>query len=336
MLYGSCVASRASRRLRQQAGVSLVEVMMAVGVASTVVLAAYTLMSHTENAAVINDQTAEMQMNARIAMELLTKDLKEAGFGVNGPIGGCTNAIMPVDKNPAGADAGPDGFSVVAPTLLSTLANQASGGQLTVTLQSGAIAAAMLSGFGTGSTISLGGAWTATVNSIAGDTLTLSSTLGQAAVFPAGTQIFWLQCVTYAVSTSPTTCSGTGPCLLRGGVPVAEGIEDLQIAYACDGCAGVADGIIDDQLGSAAGFDTGDFVSNSNWATSPMTPDTIRLARISIVARQTRTDPAWISTVPVVAEDHNPATDPGFNGSAYRQIRRRLYTRTVQIRNLGL
>jgi type IV pilus assembly protein PilW len=216
------------------------------------------------------------------------------------------------------------------------LANQASGGQLTVTLQSGAIAAAMLSGFGTGSTISLGGAWTATVNSIAGDTLTLSSTLGQAAVFPAGTQIFWLQCVTYAVSTSPTTCSGTGPCLLRGGVPVAEGIEDLQIAYACDGCAGVADGIIDDQLGSAAGFDTGDFVSNSNWATSPMTPDTIRLARISIVARQTRTDPAWISTVPVVAEDHNPATDPGFNGSAYRQIRRRLYTRTVQIRNLGL
>jgi type IV pilus assembly protein PilW len=334
--HSFCPVLSAHRLLPMEAGVSLVEMVFAVGVATTVVLAAYTLMSHTETAAVINDQTAEMQMNARVAMELITKDLKGAGFGMNGAVAGCATALVPADNNPAGADTGPDSVSVVAPTPLSTLANAALGGALSITLQPGAVAAMTPSGFGNGSSVSLGGVWSGTVANIAGDTLTLNTTLGQSAVFPAGTQVYWLQCVTYTVLTSPTACSGNGPCLLRNGAPIADGIEDLQIAYACDGCVGIADGVIDDQPGSAAGFDTGDFVSDSTWANAQMTAEKIRLARINVVARQMRSDPAWISTAPVAAEDHNPATDPGFNSSTYQQNRRRLYTRTVQVRNLGL
>lgn len=328
---------RAQSAWRQQRGISLIELLVGVTVSTTVVLAGYTLMSNSDKASTVNDQTAEMQLNARVAMELITKDLKQAGFGMVGPIGACTNAIVPADNNSAGADTGPDSVSVVVPTLLSTLAVQAPGASpTTLTLQPGSVAAMTPSGFGVGATISAGGAWTTTVSNITGDVLTLGISVAQTATFPAGTQVFWLQCVTYAVSTNATTCSSKGPCLLRGGVPLADGIEDLQIAYACDGCLGAAvDGAVDDQNASGT-FDSADFVSNNTWATSPMTPDTIRLARITIVARQVTSDIQWNATVPVVAEDHNPGTDPGFNQSTYKQVRRRLYTKTVQVRNLGL
>ena len=313
----------------------MVELMIGLTVATAVIAAGYNVMNGTDRATQVNDQTAEMQQNARVAMELLARDLKLAGFGMNGTVGACTNALVPADNNTAGADTGPDSLSVVAPTALSTLANQAAGGALSITLQPGAVAAMTPSGFGVGAAISIGGVSASTVGNIAGDTITLGSSLVQSAVFPAGTQVYWLTCVTYAVSTNAATCAGTAPCLLRGGVPLAEGIEDLQVAYACDGCAGVADGIIDDQNASAT-FDTNDFVSNSTWTTGSMIPANIRLARISIVARQTRADTSWRNTGAIVAEDHNPATDPGFDLSTYQQIRRRLYTRTVQVRNLGL
>ena len=331
----SYLGPRASCLLREQRGVSIVELMIGVTVATAIVAAGYSVMTGTDRAAQVNDQTAEMQQNARVAMELLTRDLKLAGFGMNGTVGACANAIVPADNNTAGADTAADSLSVVAPTSLSTLANPAAGGALSITLQAGSVAAMTPSGFGNGATISIGGVSTTTVANIVGDTLTLGSSLGQSVVFPAGTQVFWITCITYAISTNAATCAGTAPCLLRGGVPLAEGIEDLQIAYACDGCAGTADGVIDDQNASGT-FDTSDFVSNSTWTTGSMIPANIRLARVSIVARQTRADTNWQNTGAIAAEDHNPATDPGFNQSTYKQIRRRLYTRTVQVRNLGL
>ncbi len=75
-----------------------------------------------------------------------------------------------------------------------------------------------------------------------------------------------------------------------------------------------------------------------------MTPTNIRLVQINVVARQTRTDqgfgdtrtPASSSAAALQVSDHNHADDPGFNLLTYQQIRRRLLTRTVQTRNLGL
>lgn len=326
---------KAPQHFYAERGVSMFELLVGISVAMIVIAAGYGIMTSTDRAAAVNDQTAEMQQNARVAMELLTRDIKTAGFGMPGTVGGCANAIVPADQNPGGADTGPDSVSVVVPTLLSTLAAPAQGGALTVTLQAGAVAAMAPEGFGNGATISLGGLSAGMVNTIAGDVLTLGASLGQSASFPAGTQVFWLRCIAYAVSTNVTTCAGTAPCLLRGGVPLAEGIEDLQLAYACDGCAGVADGIVDDQNASGT-FDAGDFVSNNAWNSGSMVPSTIRLVRVSVVARQVRSDAQWSSTVPVVAEDHNPGTDPGFDQHAYKQVRRRLYTKTVQVRNLGL
>ncbi|WP_447974854.1 PilW family protein [Nitrospira sp. Kam-Ns4a] len=321
-------------------GVTLTELLVGLTISSLAIAAGYTVMNTGQKAMVVNDQTAEMQQNVRVSMELLAQDLRTAGFGMNGAVGTCGTAIVPADNTPTGADKGPDAISLVVPTALSTLAASAAGGATTLTLQSGAVANAAPDGFGPGALVSVGGVTTGTVTGIAGDVLTLGAQLPITAVFPVGTQVYWLRCTTYAIGTSTTACSGPAPCMLRGGVAIAEGIEDLQLAYACDGCnaavnGGVPDGVVDDQNGSGT-FDASDFVSNSTWTTSPMTASTIKLVRFSLVARQTRSDQTWSGTAPITVEDHDPTQDPGYSAATYQQFRRRVLTRTVQVRNLAL
>lgn len=320
-------------------GVTLLEITFGISITLIVVAAGYTVMNSTEQATSMNDLTSQMQQNARVAMELIAQDFKMAGFDMAGAVGACTYAVMPVDNTPTGPDTGPDSVSLAVPTVISTLVVQATGPIQTITLQPGAVAAMAPSGFTIGALISIGGALSTSVAGISGDVLTLASPISAPAVFPVGTQVFWLQCIPYAIGTTSTVCAGNAPCLLRNGVAIAEGIEDIQLAYACDGCtgSGVPDGIIDDQNGSNT-FDAADFIYNTTWTASPLTPDTIRLVRVNIVAREIRSDPIWTGTAPVVVEDHNPAIpgDPGFVQQTYKQIRRRLLTRTVDMRNQGL
>lgn len=317
-------------------GHSLVELVVGIVIAMAAVAAGYAAMSSSQKAATVNDQTVQMQQSGQIAMQLLVQDLRTAGFGVNGAVGSCPQAIVPADNTPGGNDTGPDRVSLVVPVALGSLASSATGPTSTVDLASGAVAALQPDGFAVGATVSLGGAATSTVSAVSGDRLTLVPTITAPAVFTAGTQVYWLRCLTYAIGTTAAACSGSAPCLLRGGVAVAEGIEDLQLAYACDGCDGnQPDGTIDDQNGSGT-FDANDFISNSTWTTAPQTSDTIRLVRVNIVARQTRSDPQWSSTAPVVVEDHDPTGDAGYDSPTYQQFRRRLLTRTIQVRNLGL
>jgi type IV pilus assembly protein PilW len=336
-------------------GVTLVELMFGLTISMVLMGAAYTVMKSSIRASTLNDQTAGMQQNARMAMELVTRDLKMAGFGMSGTVGGCNTAVVPTDNNTGGADTGPDRVLVVVPTVLSTLKVTATGGPAvnTITLQDGAVAAMTPDGFAAGAPISIGGVVAFTVGTIAGDVLTLNSNIAAPRVFrgcvqpcAGATQVYWLRCVRYDIATTTALCEGSAPCLRRGIDPgggvaptmvaIAEGIEDLQLAYACDGCNGtVPDGVVDDQNASNT-FDTADFISNSAWATVPATPDSIRMVRVSIVARQTLSDPEWGSTAPIVAEDHNPTQDAGYSAATYEHNRRRLLTRTVQLRNVGL
>jgi type IV pilus assembly protein PilW len=239
-------------------------------------------------------------------------------------------------------------------------------------------------GLGTGgSTVSVGGVMSANVTA-SGNNLSLGATSVLAPVFfPAGTPVHLLQCITYqvirATDTNAALCGGSAPCLVRGVAPmvalkmdcngtvgtntcvsIADGIEDLQLAYGCDGCVttvngGVADNAVDDQPGGTANvFDCYDFLPNTagcQGGAAPGTPvhtsvpggatnDTIRLVRVNIVARQARTDQGFgegaqaasSSPTPFLVEDHLLSSDAGYNN----QLRRRVFTRTVETRNLGL
>ena len=371
-------------------GLTLIEVMMALAISVIVVGGAYQVLYNSQQIQTVNEQAVQTQQNSRLAMELIAMDLKDAGFGTQGlaaGIGNCgVNAILPADNNTAGNDTGPDSISMLVPVVLSTLKTAITGAAPTanVVLQTGAVAAAAVDGFGVAGTpyvppstvVSLGGFQTSTISSTATDTLTLPTavTLPSTATLPVGTQVYWLKCVMYKivhpssnVATEQPLCGGALPCLVRGTPPclttqagpacvaVADGIEDLQVSYACDGCVGLADGVIDDQAGGTANqFDTADFVSNSAWNAGVFVPSTIRLAQVSIVARQVGTSIGAVSAsqgakanftlTPLVVHDHNHANGvfaAGDLGTAtalttYQKQQRRVLTRIVQLRNMGL
>ena len=349
-------------------GITLIELMAGLFVATLVVAGAYTVLTTSQKATRSNDQVVETQQNVRTAMDLLSRDIKHAGFGWTGPVAGpgattCATPIVPIDNTPAGNDTGPDTIRLAVPIGSSiapawTLASAVGGSNTNIpqiTLPAGAVAnmATEAGGSLVGAVVTIAGAATATVASVGGNTLNFPP-IPPPAAFPAGMPVYLLQCVTYSIGTTAAACGTGSPCLLRNGVSIADGIEDIQFAYACDGCVatvngGVEDRIIDNQ-GGAAGFDQADFITNNAWTTSPMTADKIRLVQITVVARQTAADQgiserqmaATFSPAPLQVSDHNHALglfaagDFGTLNPPYTQFRRRTLTRTVETRNQRL
>lgn len=340
-------------------GVTLVELMIGAVVASIVVLAGFTMLTTSQKSTQANDQVVETQQNIRIAMDLLSHDIKHAGFGRIGPVGACPTAIVPLDNTPAGPDTGPDSIRLLVPigtsiapawTLASAVGGAVSIPQITLTAGAVANMATEAGGSLTGAAVTIAGVTTVTVTSVSGNSINFPP-IPPPVAFPAGMPVYLLQCVTYSIGTTTAACGGSSPCLLRNGVSVADGIEDIQFAYACDGCnalvnGGVADRIVDDQNASGS-FDQTDFVTNNTWSTAPLTPDKIRLVQVTVVARQTTVDqglgeglaPASLSPPVLQVSDHNHNAglfvggDFGALNPPYANYRRRVVTRTVETKN---
>ena len=365
------------RFVEDQQGFTLVELMTAVLITVVIVAATMTTIVTSNRANVVNTQVADTQQNVRLAIDLLSRDIKLAGYNYNATdpttaaVGTCNATIgaivkpvglLPQDQAPAGADAGPDAVSMVLPvmntsgwTLTASVGGIPNGRtyENVISLSGVAIAEMVAQGLVVGSTISIGGALSKTVQAVNATSIGFGTGNFVDGQFPIGTPVYLLQCVQYqVVANAPATCGSNTPCLVRNNVPLVDGVEDMQITYACDGCNQAApnpvfpDGIVDDQDGSSAsGFPTftqGDFISNSAWAITPGTPDKIRMAQVSLVVRPTKSDEGLDETGtraantagPVIVGDHNPSTDATFDASVYQQQRRRVVIRTIQPRNL--
>ncbi|HJT21416.1 MAG TPA: PilW family protein [Nitrospira sp.] len=384
---------------RNESGITLIELMIATSISVVIVAAGFATLTTGYKTTRVNNLTADTQQNARAAMDMIASDIKAAGFGITNQlgivaqvgscaIGGVPAPIVPQDNTPGGADTGPDGISMVVPMTntqaapLWQLSAAAGPGIPSITLPAGAVTAmqAVPSGLAPGSVISIGGA-TAIVGAIgAGGIVNLNPALPAPVSAGAGTQVYLLQCVTYQVIGPPDAnnlCQGNAPCLVRGVapgtalncnvagsgcLPILNGIEDLQLAFACDGCvltvnSGNPDGIIDDQNASST-FDQADFITNSTWpgtSAGTLSPTSIRLVQINLVAREapktTGQDQGFgegnakaVSTnAPVIVSDHNHANGVFAAGdlpagpamTSYLQLRRRILTRTVELRNVG-
>lgn len=368
--------AKITESLKCQRGVTLLELMIGLAIAMVVTAGGFAILTSTERSTRTNDQVIETQQNVRIAMDLLSRDVKTAGFGMTGALAdnnckvgrvasGAAAAIVPWDHTPTGPDRGPDEISMVVPvsssgvptwTLTSIVGGPAGFNQ--ITLPTGAVANMTAQAGGNltvpAAFLSVGGAATSTVAAVSGDSITLTGLPGPLA-FGAGTQVYLLQCVTYSIGTTPAACGGgSSPCLRRNGAVIADGIEDIQFEYACDGCnssvnGGVANGIVDDQGTIGNGYGAEDFVSNNGWTALPMTPDKIRMVKVFIVARQTIPDAGMgevrINSVmtgsPLVVSDHDHAQGVFVSGDyaslnpAYERFRRRVLTRTMEARNLA-
>ena len=376
-----------------QQGVTLVELMIGAVVAAIIIAAGYAVLTSSSKALTTNEQTVETQQNVRVAMEFLFRDIRQAGFGMNGPVGNCSTAIVPADNTPAGPDRGPDRISLVLPvgnpvgtaTDPPWILNSDTTVGFNLLALPSAVAVTNMASEAGGSlttpsaTVSIGGAITTTVTAAGGANLTVAAVPAPVAL-KRNTPIYLLQCITYQIIPPPDPtglCAGRSPCLVRGvagGVTpagvlagaldctinapavsrctsIADEIEDIQFAYGCDGCVaavngGTADGIIDNQ-GGAAGFDQADFVTNNAWATGLMTADKIQLAQVTIVGRQRRADQGFGDSnrqsaqgTALQVSDHLhsdgvfAAGDFAALTPPYTSTRRRLLTRTIELRNL--
>ena len=120
---------------RNQHGFTLVELMAAVLITVVIVAATMTTVVTSNRANVVNTQVADTQQNVRLAIDLLSRDIKLAGFNYNatdpatGSVGACNATIgaivkpvglLPQDQTPTGADTGTDSVSMVLPVMNTT------------------------------------------------------------------------------------------------------------------------------------------------------------------------------------------------------------------------
>ncbi|HEV8328955.1 MAG TPA: PilW family protein [Nitrospiraceae bacterium] len=367
-----------------QQGVTLVELMIGAVVAAIIIAAGYAVLTSSSKALTTNEQTVETQQNVRVAMEFLFRDIRQAGFGMNGPVGNCPTAVVPADNNTAGPDRGSDRISLVVPvgnpvgtaTDPPWILNSGTTMGFNLLALPSAIAVTNMASEAGGSltvppaVISVGGAITTTVTAAGGGNLTVTAVPAPVA-FKVNTPIYLLQCITYQIIPPPDPaglCAGRSPCLVRGvaggmtaGVldcttvgsrctSIADEIEDIQFEYGCDGCTafngGTPDGIIDNQ-GGVAGFDQADFVKDIAWGTGLMTADKIQLAQVTIVGRQRRADQGFGESnqqtaqgTALLVSDHLHSDGVFVAGDfaaltpPYTSTRRRLLTRTIELRNL--
>jgi type IV pilus assembly protein PilW len=372
------------RQTSNQDGMTLVELMFAGTIAVGIVAAGLAVVTSFERSNATTGQTGETQQNVRNAMEMIARDIRQAGFGSIGAVGNCPTAIVPQDNAFAGPDTGPDRISLVVPlgNPVGTATRPAwvlqapiGPGYNSFTLSSLQAVTDMAAEWGGGSlvgaTVSVAGSSTATVTAVGGSTITITPVPAPVA-FGAFAPVYLLQCITYQIIPPPDAnglCDGRSPCLVRGVgtggldcntpnsrcLSIADEIEDMQFTYACDGCflalnGGIPDGIIDNQVGSAAGFDQLDFVSNNAWNSAPMTPDKISLVQASIVGRERFVDQGVgegivagrvVQAQAMQVSDHNhgaglfAAGDFAGLNPLYASTRRRMFVRTIEVRNPG-
>ena len=195
-----------------QQGVTLVELMVGAVVATTVIAAGFAVLSSSDKALTTNEQTVETQQNVRVAMEFLFRDIRQAGFGMNGPVGNCPTAIVPADNNTTGPDRGPDRISLVVPvgnpvgtaTDPPWILNSDTTIGFSLLALPSALAVTNMASEAGGSltapnaTISIGGTITTTVTATGGANLTVAAVPAPAAL-KRNTPVYLLQCITYQI-----------------------------------------------------------------------------------------------------------------------------------------
>lgn len=309
-----------------QKGFTLLELLIAMAITVFVMAAGYSFFTNSFNFSIVHGRNTEMQRETRSAMDILSREVRTAGFGVLDPLTTGANhasvsglsTITPannVDPDPSGTANKLDRITLwgayqqvgmlTCQTPPCTEPVAASGAtRIWVTPLAGTNPAnptivnriITLDGFYTGTVTAVGGP-----NANGAYSLDLNSALAKS--FSSSNSVILLEQITYQVQLN-----GSEPALYRtvnGGTAqlIASGVEDLQFAYLMN------DGTVSN---SPAG-----------------SPTLIRAVRISMLARQKDTTAtAKISSRPTLEDHAGTATLDRYH--------RRLITKVVEVRNHGL
>lgn len=308
-----------------QKGFTLPELLIGVTISLFVTAAGYTFFNNTFNFSALHSRTAEMQRESRVALDIMSREIRNAGFGIIEPSmrtvqGGASpiQAFNNIDPDPSGVANKLDRITVVEGLEMI--------GNLGVMARKGANAFTLTALPGidltspsiAGSTITIEGFYNGTVQTVTGTAPNYNIVLNTPTPadrldrdYSVLNTVFLVRTITYRVAVQTP---GAEPVLLRnagdgnGDQIVASGIEDLQFAYLLnDGTEAYAPAAV----------------------APPMLPN-IRAVRISLLARSRdpKSSATQVSTRPVL-EDHAA-------GTAADRYHRRVFTKVVEVRNLGL
>jgi type IV pilus assembly protein PilW len=299
-------------------GMTLLELMIAVLIAVMIAAAGYSFLTNTTKFSVLHGRKAEMQREGRVALDIMSREIRNAGFGVIEPITGVVQgAVSPiqvgnnVDPDPGGAAGKLDRITLTGGyRTIGTMNAAAARGanQITINVAPGVdISSPEIAG----QSITIEGFYLGSITARTGTTTTGTLTISPALNrdFTQNNSVSIVQTVVYHVAAGPTP--GSDFTLYRndgtGDQVIASGIEDLQFSYL------LSDGTI---------------VDNPPVAAPPNAP-TIRAVTISLLGR--RLDPntsATISTRPALM-DHAA-------GAAKDRYHRLVLTKVAEVRSLGL
>lgn len=317
-------------------GFTLVELLIAMAIASVVGMAGVAVFSSSNWAYKLNEDVAEAQQNARVAMERLSKDIRAAGFGLPDPpfslsLGGTWTS--PITVTTSGGTGNPDaitilgiGYEDASYYLERTGSAMCVNGGVPNTngascIQLNAVAALFFDGtsfrtnrkyinIGSAKYIELAETGHVKDNRL----LELSSPPTLDRNYADDIPVFIIQAVTYSIQND---CTVSNPCWnlksndlteLRGSgnQVLAENIEDIQFAYGVD-----ADG---------------DGMMDSTTLSDDPTDDSAILAvRATVVAKARNKDMRGATFTRPAIEDHDP--------SAADNYRRRILTKILKLRN---
>jgi prepilin-type N-terminal cleavage/methylation domain-containing protein len=226
-----------SRHLRNEAGFTLVELMVAIVLGLVILASVLESFSSQDKAYRIQDRITTMQQSVRVAADLVVEDVRMTGYGVPASGVGSWIGWVSMTSNPDitdGAAGAPDEISLAAAFdgEVGALTTPAAAGAITLTLGAGEGA-----NFNTTdrSVLHLGRNESAVVTGVASDVLTIDTdpttagNQGLAASYPSGTPVEAVSVITYRL---------VGTTLMRnenrgdGDEPVVDGIEDLQVTRA--------------------------------------------------------------------------------------------------------
>jgi len=227
------VGAKPSSSIRKnELGFTLIEILIALAISGIVLTAIYNLYISQSRTYTVQEQVSEMQQNARVAMDIVSRHIRMAGFGQPSwtTINGASITYIGVQVTDGGT--GPDTLEIVGciDSPPGTLSAAAAASATSISLQSGEGSSFNTS---TKSDIFIGDLENAKVTG-AGDTLTIDTdpatggNQGLANAYAAGTNVYLVKRVKYALSgTDLTRDENAG----GGADAVAIDIEDFQVSF---------------------------------------------------------------------------------------------------------
>jgi prepilin-type N-terminal cleavage/methylation domain-containing protein len=300
-------------------GITLLELLIAMAITLVVTASAYNFYLNSFNFVIQQGRTTGMQQEIRAAVDIMSRDIRNAGLGVIDPLTGTIQGVAQPIQAGNNVDTDAAGNANVLDRII-LIGGYRTVGILNATAALGASQITLLPVPGVspasptivGQTITLEGFYTGTVTAMSGPaggvyTLTLNPSLNRA--YTQLDSVIVVQTVTYHVAVPP---GETEPALYRNDGTVdqviASGIEDLQFHY----------------------FLTGGLDTNAPAAVTPPAVSPIRAVRISLLARSRDPDKNKIAVSNRQAlEDH-----PGV--LIKDRYHRRTIIKVAEVRNLGL